>query len=412
MTARAPLMSLSAAFALALGAPALAQDAPAEGAGITPPATGANYAAKPTPETAPENMGHSDTFEVEVSGYVRVAHRTILEDEAETQFVGRNDGFAMDNARLIVEARKGPLTGYVSIDGAVDRRDASNTATGRVDVGLKDAYVGYAREDLPYLALMAGQFKPAFDAEEDQSTKEMLFIDRAIESRGVKGVEGYNLDGLSLDRQVGLMVYGEPTFGPLAVGYYVSVTNGNGANEPLNDNDELAYTARVEVGFDEMVTAGVGFNQNRRTTGDELEDLIDEDVQSVAADLRADIDVGPVGLIVQGQFMQQTASFPDVPVEPDRVAQGYHASLGVTAPMGLVLAYRYGFLDPTVEVDSEDPTLSDDFKVDAVTHHTIALSWEGETVPLKAAVNYTIAQEEEGREVDNDRLDFLMQVAF
>ena len=61
--------------------------------------------------------------------------------------------------------------------------------------------------------LMIGQFKPAYDAEELQSTADMLFIDRAVESRGIRGVEGFNINGLSLTRQVGVQSYGQYPIG-------------------------------------------------------------------------------------------------------------------------------------------------------------------------------------------------------
>ena len=125
----------------------------------------------------------------------------VLEGDDGPDFVGINDGFFLDNARLIVNARKGALDAVVSIDGAVDRRAAANTAQGQVDVGLKDAWVGYTVADA--LKIQAGKYKPPFDAEELQSTRSMFFIERAVESRGVRGVEGYNVEGL-IPRRAGL----------------------------------------------------------------------------------------------------------------------------------------------------------------------------------------------------------------
>ena len=156
-------------------------------------------------EAATESTVKADG--VEVSGYVRARYGMVLEGDDGPDFVGINDGFFLDNARLIVNARKGALDAVVSIDGAVDRRAAANTAQGQVDVGLKDAWVGYAVADA--LKIQAGQFKPPFDAEELQSTRSMFFIERAVESRGVRGVEGYNVEGLSLPRQAGALVSGK-----------------------------------------------------------------------------------------------------------------------------------------------------------------------------------------------------------
>lgn len=406
MSSRA-LIQKTAVALTALAGTAIAQEAPADGdaVAIPRPSPGANQA------TIREAAAG---FEFAFSGYVRVQYQAVFEDPDQTPFVGRNDGFAMDSARFIVQATRGPLIGYISLDGAVDRFDALNTTLGSVDVGLKDAYVGYARDDFPYLKLMVGQFKPPFDAEELQSTRDMLFIHRAVESRGLRGPEGYSLTGLSLDRQVGAAVFGEPTFGDFGLGYFVSVTNGSGANAPLNDNDQVAYTGRFEARWAKMLTVGLALNYDQRTTGEDLEDFIDEEVLGLAADLRGRFDLGPVELIVQGQFMQQSASFPDVPVEPDRVAMGYHAALGLAVPYGFTLAYRYAFYDPTSEFGEVDEAAEAVFEVDAVTHHTIGLAWfGGEALPLKLQVDYTLAQEEDGpRQIDNDRLEALVQVAF
>ena len=141
-----------------------------------------------------------------LSGYLRARYGQVFEGDDGPAFVGVNDGFSLENARFIVDHQTGRLAARISFDGAVDRRAASNTSVGRVDVGLKDAYLNYEFADA--VAFQVGQFKPPFDAEELQSTTQMLFIDRAVASRGVRGVEGYNAGGLSLDRQAGVMAHG------------------------------------------------------------------------------------------------------------------------------------------------------------------------------------------------------------
>lgn len=391
------------AAAVALATPAIAQETPAL---IPPPTPGANQAVAVAP--APEAV-----FDVKVGGYVRAQHQTIFEDQSENLPFGRSDGFRLNSARLIVDARRGPLEGYISIDGAVDRFDGKNTTLGTVNVGLKDAYIGYARDDFPFLKLRVGQFKPPFDAEEQRATRDMLFIERAVASRGVRGGEGYNIDGLSIDRDIGALVYGDPRFGDFGLAYYVAVTNGGGANRVRNDNDAYQYTARLELRWAEMITLGVAVNLDERTTGDEIEDFIDEQYTGLAADLSARFELGPVGLVVQGQFIQQSATFPDVPVDPDRVAMGYHGAIGVEVPMGFTVAYRYAFVDPTSSFETDDATAEATLDTDAATLHTVGLNWEGEVaVPLKLQLNYTVVQEQEPKEIANDRLDALVQVVF
>lgn len=402
-----------AVFAFALAGPALAQEGGETE--IPRPPRDANVSASPEqPAAIEEPVAEVGGFQIEIAGYVRVHYQSIFEDAAQTPDVGRNDGFAMDAARVIVRAVNGPVEGYVSIDGAVDRFESVDSTRGRVEVGLKDAYVGYAREDFPWLKLRLGQFKPPFDAEELQSTREILFTDRAVESRGLRSTEGDALDGLSLDREVGAMVYGDPSFGAFGVGYYFAVSNGSGANRPLNDNDALAYTGRVELRFEDIAALGGAVNVNRRTTGDLIEDEVDEERTTIAADLRANIDLEVVGLIVQAQFMQRTSSFPDVDVQPDRVEQGWHAALGVAVPYGFVLAYRYATLDPWADYEISDGTVGEELDSRGVTHHTIGLNWTGDgTTPMKVQLNYTLATEEDGaRPLDNDRVDALVQVSF
>lgn len=396
------------AAAAALATPALAQEPPAEAPLIPRPAPGANQSEAVAVAPAPDAV-----FDVRVGGYVRVQHQSIFEDPDENLPFGRADGFQLDSARLIVEATRGPLVGYVSIDGAVDRFDSGNTPIGEVEVGLKDAYVGYERDDFPFVKLRVGQFKPPFDAEEQRSTAEMLFIERSVVNRGVRKNEGYNADGLSIERDVGALVFGEPTFGDFGVGYFVAVTNGAGANHPLNDNDALQYTARLELRWAEMLTVGAAVNLEERTTGEDLEDFIDEQYTGIAADIRGRFDLGPVGLVLEGQFIQQSATFPDVPVDPDRVAMGYYGALGVEVPMGFTLAYRYATLDPTAAFETDDETAEATLDTDATTLHTIGLNWEGEVaVPLKLQLNYTVVQEQAPKEIANDRLDALVQVVF
>lgn len=393
-----------------LGEPAAGTDV-----AIPRPPRDATLSASPDQPAATEDpVAVVGGFAIDVGGYVRVHYQAIYEDAGQTPDIGRNDGFAMDAARLVVRAINGPVEGYISIDGAVDRFESIDSTRGRVEVGLKDAYVGYAREDFPWLKLRIGQFKPPFDAEELQSTREILFTDRAIESRGLRSTEGDSLDGLSLDREVGAMLYGDPSFGILGVGYYFAVSNGSGANRPLNDNDALAYTGRVELRWEDIAALGGAVNFNRRTTGDLIEDEIDEDRMGLAIDLRAHFDLDVVGLIVQAQFMQRTTSFPDVSVQPDRVEQGWHAALGVEVPYGFVIAYRYATLDPWSDFASGDPAIDEDLSGRGVKHHTIGLNWlGGDVTPMKLQLNYTLAIEEDAaRPIDNDRIDALVQVSF
>ena len=80
--------------------------------------------------------------------------------------------------------------------------------------------------------------------------------------------------------------------------------------------------------------------------------------------------------------------------------------------MGYVVAYRYAALDPTAEFEAEDPSIAASLDQDALTLHTAGVGYESQDWPLKMQLNYTLVMEEEGRELDNDRVDLLVQTSF
>ncbi len=364
----------------------------------------ANAGEPPTAEATAQADG------VTVSGYVRARYGMVLEGEEGPDFVGINDGFFLDNARLIIGAKKGAVDSIISIDGAVDRRSAANTASGQVDVGLKDAWVGYTVNE--HLKIQAGQFKPPFDAEELRSTRAMFFIQRAVDSRGVRGVEGYNVQGLSLPRQAGALLSGDLGLGGgFGLGYGVSVTNGSGANHPTNDNDDLAYTGRLTIGHDSHMTLGAGVHYNRLTNG-AAPDLFSDDELAWVVDFEYRRTMGAIGFFMSAQYLMRETTSVDVESEPKTSATGYHGSLGFNLPAGFSLGYRYAYLDPTSKFEAEDPVVETVLETDAITHHTVGLGYDVASAPLGFKLNYTLAQEDAGRELDNDRVDILMQASF
>jgi hypothetical protein len=354
-------------------------------------------------EEAPEGL-----FAIGLEGYLRTEFVAISDDD-KTDFIGLNDGFALGNARLGVVGTVDDFSFLLQFDGAVDRRSARNTSAGQVKTELKDAWMRWSPKE--WLNLRLGQFKPPFDAEEQRSTAAMLFVSRALESRGVKGVEGVEIEGLSVDRQVGLMVGSDPVrFGDSGVGgsYALALTNGTSANQPLNDNDSLALYGRLEVQYEDLVVLGMGAYVNDRTTG-ELADLIDER----RVGLTADLSVTVAGVTLQGQFMQTTSSFPDLAVQKSEVAQGFHFEVGYDlASLGLVPAYRFAFLDPTASFEVVDETLADSLDRDEATHHTLGLTWNVPDSPVRLQANYTITLEDPARVFNNDRLELLGQLVF
>ena len=370
-----------------------------------------------------EMMTSSDfPFKIKLGGYTQVRYQRIQDDPNVAQFIGLNDGFALSNARLNLELKRGRISTFLSLEGARERREPNNRAQGDVRTLMLDAYLDYSLIKKKGLTLRFGRFKPAYDANELESTQALMFIDRALESRGVLGVEGINEAGLSLSRQVGVQALSELSLGKdTTLHMILSLTNGNSAEQAVNDNESLAYTGRLVVehdfSSDVSVAVGGGAYLNERSTG-ELPDLIAEERLGVTADVALTLQ----RLRLQGQWMRQDTTFTDVPQEPQRVGEGFHASVGLDLGFlhphltGMMPSYRFATYDPTKQVDSADETLNVALGSDAITHHTIGLTAELSksplAQPLKVQINYTLAQEEEARASNNDRLDVMIQVVF
>ena len=113
----------------------------------------------------------------------------------------------------------------------------------------------------------------------------------------------------------------------------------------------------------------------------------------------------------------------DVDVEPAFESAGWHGSIGFRlgrlhkSLRGFVPAYRYATYDPTSSFESGDETLQGAYEIDALTHHTVGLSWflnrtYASEPPLKLQLNYTLTEEHPQRALTNDRLDLMLQLIF
>lgn len=355
----------------------------------------------------------SDGWDVKLGGYVMALNSVVFDDDNQTDFVGRNNGFRMGNARLELDAAFGPrarvsetnsvvgdgIYTILSLDGAVRRFEGDNSPANETHTELKDAYVRYA---IKYVAIAVGQFKPPFDGESLKGTFSHSFIHRSLESRGIQGTEGYNADGFGASRQAGAMFYGGYDFASkVGLRAYVAQTNGNDA--PFQNYEASAFYGRAEVLYSDAVTLGGAVKDLRRSTG-QAPDLLDQREFAMAFDL--DVDFHDV--LLSAQYIGIERSFPDVDAEATRQGTGYHGSVGYRLPFfapmsGVVLAYRYGWLDP----------LTDNIDTDNITHHTLALDFPAsEQWPMRVAVNYTITVEDSSRQLQNDQLDILVGATF
>lgn len=343
---------------------------------------------------------------VELFGYVRTQY-TAIQDDPELEQFGRNDGFSIADARLGLLGYLDNGVGFeLEIDAGVARpSDEPNTAIGEVVTRLKDGYLFYQPHRL--FRVSAGQFKAPFDIEDLISTANILFVERSVGSRGVQNIEGFNREGLSEGRQVGLRFDSQPYYlsgeaeeGP-GFSYAFAVTNGQSANRPLNDNDDAAYFGRLNLHWADLVRVGGAAFYNDRTIGEEQPDLIGEE----RTGWTADVTVTAYGLTLLANIIEvDIEPAAEIQDEQARTSRAYQAQIAYEEPFfGLQPAYRFAYFDPAADIDEQSP------RFEALTYHTVGLNYNARSYPIRLMLNYTVTGEEE-REIDNDRFDALVQV--
>jgi hypothetical protein len=334
-------------------------------------------------------------FAIVPFGYLRL-QAAVVQNDPDVAFVGRADGFELQNARVGVAGTIGERVGFVlSIDGAVDERDRKNDPDGTLRVGLRDAYVDLALA--PTLDLTAGRFEVWFDPESPIADTARPFIDDALESRGVRPTEGYEAAGLPPGRSLGLALRrppGEPR-GGVALGGEVAAQNGADEFSSNNDNDRVALSAAGLARF----TAGwalVGVRYNPRSEG-ELPFRQDEtDLQGSAG---AGVAFGPVRVALGAIAQRTTFATTGGPAEN---AYGGHAQILVAIPTRwpLEVGYRAALLDPSSLV-----------LTDRVVEHTIGASLDLPPTPVRVQLGAVHVVEQADRQLANDRIEALLQVA-
>ncbi|MBI4820265.1 MAG: hypothetical protein HY791_28610 [Deltaproteobacteria bacterium] len=365
------------------------------------PEDGAPMTPAPMPETAvpgltsqpePKKEAPAPTFEVGVGGYVRVVAEAIENDTV--AYIGRNDGFRLADGRLEITAARGDdLRAELSLEGALAESDGRNDPNEELAVGLKDAFLEY--DFTKKLTLRVGRFKAPYDRSELESTEARVFIDRSIESRGVRATQGYETDGLSVGRQIGMMLH-RPRLGyskdGFDMGYALALTNGRTENLALNDNESVAGFARLNAFWGDLISLSVAGFLDGRTIG-ELPNLFEESVLGAEASLLLVL----ADLTVEGQVLFQTTKFVTSGID-DTKSLGFHGQFGYKI-WDLRFAYRFGWLDP-----------NDRFDVDQVSEHTLAISYLPKDLPLMFSLEGTLAHEQ--RTIANNRIDALAQIDF
>lgn len=388
---------------------------------------------------ATQSFAASSASDIELSGYIRLGATTIYPDrffgvgvgasdnDTRNPLVGRNDGFLLSDARLNVRSQlSDDLSIRLGFEGALRSFSSDIDQQGDLSTGLKDAYFIYKLSQTTLLT--AGRFKPPFDIESLTSDKDRLFVHEALESRGVQPHEGYHADlhGMAYARQLGVMIADESALemAGVALGYALAVTNGNQGDAALNDNDLPAAWARLSMGWGGKGVSdreegpasmqkirnggkvGVSTFFNRLSTG-LPPNRLDDDVLGFGADLR----VNYYGVTLESQILMVQTSHITAAQSFDETALGWHASLSYELLRGLFLGYRAASYDPRRVSDdiSADDGVSD---YDEVMHHTAALRYDAETMPLFFVAEYTHSAEASGRELANDRFEAVVQVNF
>jgi hypothetical protein len=375
--------TLVVAVSIALPQLAAAQD-PAP-----PPAT---ERVVPPPPPAPDNAGPSDRgFSWHPFGYLRMQYAAVQNDP-NVAFVGRDDGFELQNARVGVRGDLGLRASFVvAIDGAVDERTQVNTPQGKLKVGLRDAFMD-VRLSGPTM-LRGGYWEAWVDPEALIPDTARAFVDHPIESRGMRSTQGWYTPGLPPGRSMGAAVRSDGE----VFGFEVAVQNGADEFSSNNDNDKPAVSASgvLRLANDGFVMASVRWNP--RTVGDLPFRQDETDYQATGG---AQVNVGPVslgaGLIVQRTIFESTGG-------PAQDAYGAHGQLMVKVIDGaqpLSLGYRFGILDPSSLITT-----------DRVMEHTVGAVMGVPSYRMRVQLQATHVQEQAARDLSNDRVQLAAEVS-
>ena len=389
-----------ALFAAALTIPSVASaqepgdDTGAAAAPAPAPPAGDKKADAPvepkTPEAEPEKGFTWTPF-----GYLRMQY-IAAQNDPNVQFVGRDDGFELQNARLGVRGKLAERASFVvSIDGAVDERAQINVPDGKLKVGLRDAFVDVMFSGA--LFARAGFFHSLVDPESLVPDTQRAFVDKPLASRGVRATEGFQTQGLTPGRSIGAALRMDSTEEATApkFGFELAVQNGADEFSSNNDNDKPAVSAAGLVRFANQSHVVGAVRYNPRTVGD-LPFRQDENDLMVSGG--AMINVGPVGIGAGAVFVN--TSFPTTG-GPARRALGGHGQIMITVggdAMPIGLGYRFCIFDPSSLITT-----------DRVMEHTAGAVLGVPTYRMRLQLQATHVIEQ--RELSNSRVQLAAEVS-
>jgi hypothetical protein len=336
----------------------------------------------------------------------------LQQPDANVPFIGQNDGFLLDQARLGFSGAYRDLVAFtLTVDAASFLPGAgANDPRRRLVAAVVDAFVQV--KPSRFFNVWVGQtFMPA-DQEGSTTRGVFNFTDRSVASGGVRPGRGFVVDGMSDGREIGV-VFGaqDVDIGPVLLDYRIAVANGAGGARYGNDNKLPALYSRFAIGYERYATLGFGGHFNPKTTGD-LPALYNETETQGFVDFR--VDAFGIDFLAQVQARQVTfdSLYPDL-ADPNRSAFGLGATswLVLKDPFGLPLfgvkpGYRISYYDPTT-------ALTDD----ALLEHSLGIRFDppGLRLPLALLVDVTSLWELDStgiKSFDTNRLTAILQLNF
>jgi len=341
-------------------------------------------------------MRRLEGFTWEPFGYLRMEYEAVQNDP-NVAYVGRNDGFEIQNARIGARGRLGDRASFVlSFDGAIDERSQINVPQGTLGFGMRDSYVDVVLQGK--VVVRGGYWQCWLDPQAQVADTARAFIDMPIESRGVRATEGYQTPPLPPGRSMGVGLRLDP--GPqrdgTAFGFELAAQNGSDEFSSQNDNDTLALSAAGIVRLPRGGWIVVAGRWNPRTVGMLPFRQDETDLQASAG---AGITAGLLALEAGG-IVQETTF--DTTGGPTQDAYGAHAQAMITIPASLPLAvgYRFGVLDPSSLITT-----------DQVMEHTAGVVLGVPSLRMRLQFQLVHVVEQPGRELTNDRAQIGAEVA-
>ena len=381
-------------------APDPAAPSPAPTATAEPPADDAGAPATPAVPAAPPPERPVPVAEPRFAwapfGYLRVQYIAVQNDP-NVAFVGRDDGFELQNARLGVRGTLDHRVAFVlAFDGAVDERLQINTPDGKLKVGLRDAFADVALTGP--LAVRAGFFHALVDPEALVPDTSRALVDEPIESRGMRATEGFETVGLTPGRTLGAAIRIDPESPAdgVRLGFELAVQNGADEFSSNNDNDKPAVSATVLARLPHDSWAMIAGRYNPRSLGNLPFRQDEDDLQGTAG---LHLALGPVAL--GGGVIAQRTTYATTD-GPAQTAFGGHGQVMVALPTPLPVAigYRFGILDPSSLITT-----------DRVMEHTVGAVLDMRHFRMRIQLQLTHVVEQAARELANDRAQLAAELS-